>query len=790
MNTGKRVKEVSKTLAILTIGMAICWGLPFAVLASSNAVGPLSEPHNINAALKLPQPIETHEAGRAGATPSLSGDITQGQLRYQNVNGDWVDTLPLDTQVSMQVSGLTNRVNVKQVFRNDSQYVINAQYLFPLPHEASVDSLRLHVGERVIEGQIHPKVAAKQIFEQAKSQGKRASLVSQIRPNIFTSEVANLAPNEQLIVEISYQETLTYQDGMFSLRFPMTVAPRYNPDENTTALAVTSQQVFDADNLDADKTAVTRGQESPSHHNDTHANSGILATPVAENEPHNNARIHVLLNEGVDIKSIKSVYHAVTVDETEPSPKIALTQDEPTNRDFVLQWRLTPDESPMAWVFNQSGKTHPLEASEIHESTDSQGDDNYSLIMLQGPTLDAIKPPSRARELILVIDTSGSMAGDSIVHAKSALLNALKGLKGKDTFNIIEFNSEMTQLSPTPLNVTPTNLSRARQFVRRLKADGGTEMALALDAALLQDNPQQASDKANVLRQVIFMTDGSVTNEQSLFNLIKQNIGSSRLFTVGIGAAPNSHFMQRAAEVGRGTFTYIGDVSEVDSKVSALLERIQYPIMTDIELLLSDGSVPEYWPSPITDLYRGEPMLISLKRHSGSADGLVISGQLAQKSWQQAVSLQDSSANDVTGYNAGLDLVWARKQITALELSKNGSNNDKVKQAVTDLSLQYHLVSAYTSLVAVDVTPANTSKTSISRDAVVRQHLPLGWQAFGTLPQTATSSRLDIILGLVTLLLAVVLGWSIWRQRRDEQRIALGMVDGSVDGSAAGLSRG
>lgn len=782
MNTGKRVKEVSKTLVILTIGIAICWGLPFAVLASSNAVGPLSEPQNIHATLQASQPIQANALEGADVAPQ-SEDITHGQLLYQNVAGDWVDTLPLDTQVTMHVSGLTNRVNVKQIFRNDSQYVINAQYLFPLPHEASVDSLRLHVGERVIEGQIHPKVAAKQIFEQAKSQGKKASLVSQARPNIFTSEVANLAPNEQLIVEISYQETLTYQDGVFSLRFPMTVAPRYNPEVKSTLSTITSQQVFDAD-----KTAMMHGQESASHklNRGDGVASGIGATPIDENAPHNNATIHVQLNEGVDIGSIKSAYHAVTVDETEPSPKVALTQDEPTNRDFVLQWRLTPDASPMAWVFNQSGKTHPLEANETHESTGIKGDDNYSLIMLQGPTLDAIKPPTRARELILVIDTSGSMAGDSIVQAKSALLNALKGLKGKDTFNIIEFNSEMTQLSPTPLNVTPTNLSRARQFVRRLKADGGTEMALALDAALLQDKPQQASDKANVLRQVIFMTDGSVTNEQSLFNLIKQNIGSSRLFTVGIGAAPNSHFMQRAAEVGRGTFTYIGDVSEVDSKISALLEKIQYPVMTDIELLLSDGSVPEYWPSPIADLYRGEPVMISLKRRSDSADGLVISGQLAQKNWQQAVSLQDSSASDVTGYGAGLDILWARKQIAALELSKNGSNDDKIKQAVTDLSLQYHLVSAYTSLVAVDVTPAKAGKTPISRDAIVRQHLPLGWQAFGTLPQTATSSRLDIVLGLVTLLLAVVLGWSIWRQRRDEQRIALGMVDGLTAGTSRG----
>jgi len=260
MITGKRVKEISESLAILMISAAVCWGLPFVALASPNSTGTLSEPQNIASAL-----VDENTAQSTAESQVINyDDITQGLLLYRQPSGAWVPSLPLDTQVSMQVSGLSNRVSVKQVFRNNTEFVLNGQYLFPLPNEAAVDSLRLHIGQRVIEGQIHPKAEAKQIFEQAKAEGKRASLVSQERPNMFTTEVANLAPQEELIVEISYQESIKYEDGLFSLRFPLVVAPRYIPGLTSDASAsdsnnpiaqssqssrVTSSQVFDADRI-------------------------------------------------------------------------------------------------------------------------------------------------------------------------------------------------------------------------------------------------------------------------------------------------------------------------------------------------------------------------------------------------------------------------------------------------------------------------------------------------------------------------------------------------------------
>ncbi|ABK48639.1 Vault protein inter-alpha-trypsin domain protein [Shewanella sp. ANA-3] len=749
MITGKRVKEVCQTLAMLVIGASICWGLPFAVLASPNSVGTLSAPQNIAA---------TFDEHTASILPAFSfDDVTQGMLVYQTASGRLMPSLPVDTQVSMQVSGLTNRVSVKQVFSNQTGFVLNGRYLFPLPNEAAVDSLRLHIGERIIEGQIHPKQQAKQIFEQAKSEGKRASLVSQERPNMFTTEVANLAPDEELVVEISYQETIHYEDGLFSLRFPLVVAPRYIPGltlGGNNGERVTSSQVFDADRIIAP-----------------------IRDANSEADPVLKADIKVKLGEGVDKSAVVSPYHPITIDEKQGQLTVALANRVPANRDFVLQWRLKQGTSPVGWVFNQAGKTHVSQDDNASADTGPTGKssntDNYSLVMVLPPKVEASEQLNLPRELILVIDTSGSMAGDSIIQAKNALRYALRGLRPQDSFNIIEFNSDVSLLSPTPLPATASNLAMARQFVNRLQADGGTEMAQALNAALPRQAFNAASAEDKSLRQVIFMTDGSVGNESALFELIRNQIGDNRLFTVGIGSAPNSHFMQRAAELGRGTFTYIGDVDEVEQKISQLLAKIQYPVLTDLQVRFDDGSVPDYWPAPIPDLYRGEPVLISLKRHPREPQELVISGRQGHKNWQQSLSLQANVATDVAQSSAGLDLLWARKQIAALELSKNGANDDKVKQQVTALSLNYHLVSPYTSLVAVDLTPI--ASNAMSRDAVVRQHLPLGWQPMGVLPQTSTSSRFDMLLGGSVLLLALMLALSIRRQQRQQRALSFAL---------------
>lgn len=656
-------------------------------------------------------------------------------------------SLPVNTKVEMQISGWLNRVTVKQYFHNNSAHWLNGTYQFPLPHEAAVDSMILHIGERRLEGEIKTKIDAKKRFEVAKASGQKASLVEQQKPNLFSTQVANLAPGEILVVEIAYQQLVKYQQGEFSLRFPMAITPRYYPLEQ-------SQEQRD----------VTSPSESESMTMSTALLPVISATRGANTSVSNNVSLQIELDAGMALSHIKTPYHLMQQTVTDGDViELKLNKVIKAERDFVLSWQPLLTELPTAMAFTQQGRTHkpPLRGIENEKiSTAGQfisytNDDTYSrpsddydygLMMLMPPRDESRH--TMARELILVIDTSGSMSGDSILQAKSALLHALAGLGADDTFNIIAFESKIKTLSSTPLIATASNLGRANLFVRELVADGGTEMAPAFISALNTPKEKSLDDKAR-LKQVVFITDGAVGNEEQLFNLISGNLGDSRLFTVGIGAAPNGYFMERAAQAGRGSYTYIGKLNEVDEKIAALMDKIEHPVVSNVELRLGDGTIPDYWPVNIGDLYAQEPVMVAVKlksaHHQSHNSELVVSGTLGGQFWQRRLLLQrDAKAK-------GLDLLWARKQIGALLLSKNGSNSDRIKRQVTQVALDYHLVSPYTSLVAVDQTPSRPYG-DLSVEGHSSTLLPLVVPAVW--PQTAGESRLYIAIGGMLLFLA------------------------------------
>ena len=705
--------------------------------------------------------------------------VNQGSFVMELSNGQQRLVLPLQTHVNMKISGLVNRVSVKQTFQNNSDDWVNGRYVFPLPHHAAVDEMRLLIGERIIEGQIQPKADAKQLFEKAKAEGKQASLVEQLRPNMFTTSVANLAPHDSLVVEISYQETLSYDKGEFSVRFPMVVAPRYSPigsltDEAIDSLSSPIKPLDWARYWPISESAANVLRHDGADRAITSSEPDVAFAATAYDDV-NRVQLTAVIDAGFPLVSVKSSYHQITtLDQADGSTLIRLKGVVAANRDFVLNWQPEVGESPEAAVFVQQGQTHG--ESTIHESkliTKVAPADEYSLLMLMPPQSSSSLPQETLyvpRELILVIDTSGSMSGDSIAQAKQSLLYALSGLRPQDSFNIYEFNSNVSALSAKPLTATASNIGKAQTFVRRLQADGGTEMGLALKAALgphAYDVIHTESQPATSLRQVLFITDGAVGNETELFELIRNQLGESRLFTVGIGSAPNAHFMTRAAELGRGTFTYIGDVTEVQEKIQSLLSKMESPVVTDIQVRYPDGTVPDYWPAQIADLYAGEPVLISIKARAKLQDTLLVSGFVSGQFWQQSLSL--------TGLPkaSGLDVLWARAQIKALTLNQQASNHDRVKQQITALAMKYHLVSDYTSLVAVDVTPLRPNAVDL-KEGDVGLHLPAGWQVgLGSMPQTASSSLLDLVLGGCLMLLAalLLLAWPI--QHRQSRGIAL-----------------
>ena len=383
--------------------------------------------------------------------------------------------------------------------------------------------------------------------------------------------------------------------------------------------------------------------------------------------------------------------------------------------------------------------------------------------MLMPPSSET--SPVLHREVIFVIDTSGSMSGPSIIQAKQALNLALSRLKPGDQFNIIQFNSYTDKLFHFPQPVTHYALRQAQHYVDNLQAQGGTEMAPALRAALLKQNNHVDGNDNSDVRQVIFLTDGSIGNEDALFSIIQTHLGDSRLFTIGIGSAPNSHFMNSAANFGRGTHTYIGNVSEVQTKMEALFSKLESPVLTNILIQWPDNCPNqncsiESWPQNIPDLYLGEPLLISTKSNT-LPDSLSITGEVAGKKWQASLNLTGGQSD------SGLPVIWARKKIAALmdqirqkqNTEGNKAEADELRNTIIETALKHHLVSKYTSLIAVDITPART-KEALLQSHALSTNLPAGWdhkKVFGHMPATATNATVAFLSGLLMLLAGLLL---------------------------------
>ena len=635
--------------------------------------------------------------------------VRQGSLLFKGEQ-DFSSAPILKTDVQIKVTGMIARATVKQHFRNPDATWKEGIYVFPLPEDAAVDHLRMHIGQRVIEGQIQERQQARKAYEQARSEGKKASLVEQERPNIFTTSVANIGPHEEIVIEIEYQHVVQYNTGAFRLRFPMVVAPRYIPGRPIIPKEIT------VDTFDGSGWAVNTDQVRDA----SRITSPVLHLDQGKINPVN---IQVHLDTGFSLQHITSSYHNIEIkQESETGYRLTLENNTHADRDFELIWTPEPAEQPRAAFFSEhkNGK-------------------QYGLIMMLPPEQSSGEVLNR--EVIFVIDTSGSMSGTSIVQAKAGLGLALAELKPGDRFNIIQFNSYTELLFQVPQPVTHQSLRQAGNYVRNLQAQGGTEMATALQAALNQTTEHAA------VRQVIFLTDGSIGNEDELFRIIRQQLGNSRLFTVGIGSAPNSHFMSRAADFGRGTYTYIGKVEEVQEKMQILFNKLQHPVLTDIQLTWGDNLIVEAWPQKIPDLYLGEPLLISLEAAS-LPETLHISGMVSNSKWNSTMKLQNGKKQ------TGISVLWARKKIAALMDQLNSrTEQDEVRQMIIDTALAHHLVSKFTSLVAIDVTPARV-REGILKSQSMPVNLPAGWEyekVFGQLPQTATEAELYLIRGMLLL---------------------------------------
>ena len=687
-------------------------------------------------------------------------DIDAGALLLKtSTPGLYLPAPTVATDVQVDVGGLVERTRVTQRFENPSDQWVEGVYLFPLPETAAVDTLKIQIGDRFVEGQIKEKKEARQIYETAKANGQKASLVEEQRPNMFTNSVANIGPHETIVVQMEFQGTVRLDNGQASLTLPLVVAPRYSPPARVTTVNFDGQSLWNASDPVLDRHQI----EAPVLRPETKVNPVTLT---------------ISLDAGFPLGDVESPSHKIAVARNGASKaSVTLASGQvPADKDFVLNWRPKPGAEPTAALL-----------SEEH-------DGKHYLMALVVPPTGTDVPKPQPREEILVLDNSGSMGGESIRQAKESLLFALDQLGPKDRFNVIRFDDTLTVLFPMPVDVTEETIAKAKAYVSSLDANGGTEMLPALKAALADATP---TDQSHV-RQVIFLTDGAVGNEAELFNAVARGLGRSRVFTVGIGSAPNGYFMTGLARAGRGTYTYISAVDQVKAKMTELFGKLSHPVMTNLVAQWSDSTPRDVSPERLPDLYAGEPVVLTAEQ-TDLRGKLTLAGNLAGRPWVAVLDL--AKARPV----AGIEKLWARNKIAALEDRRvMGEREDTIDPAVLKTALDHHLVSRLTSLVAVDVTPSRPSDTPVARRDVPL-NLPEGWdfdKVFGeqadtrradidampkatlaslatnaaptpapkseepglALPQGATDARLFILAGMILMLMAAAL-FALGRER-------------------------
>ncbi len=623
-------------------------------------------------------------------SPMLAADQPAQLWLHSGGDSERHPAMLLETDVDIEVSGMLGYTLVTQRFVNTSDQWAEGRYLFPLPDDSAVESLRIQIGDRVIEGEIQERGQARETYRTARNQGQATGLVEQQSANVFTTRVANIAPGETVDIQIGFRQTVQYRHGRFNLVFPTTVAPRFG-------------QVPGSDGM---------------------------TTPVREAGQAGDRALslRVELRPGMELAALQSSHHLIETDYNGERWLVTMADEhQPISRDFELEWIPDPSRPIHGVVFQQH----------------LGGLDHLLLMMVPPEEFTSDRTP---REQILIIDTSGSMRGDPMDQARRSLLFALEKLRPGDRFNVIEFNHRTQALFDQPVAATNANIHRASRFVENLRAGGGTVMGPSLNKAM------SYAEREGFIRQIVFITDGLIHNEDEVSAQVRREIGNSRLFNVGIGHGVNSQFLTDLARYGRGTYTRIADLDQINQRMGELIVQLGTPVLHDIELHWPGEA--EIYPSRIPDLYTGEPLVVSARGEQLMGDVLV-TGLSDGRPWQQKIPMESFQLA------GGVAAHWARAGLRSrLDERFNGADPGLIRESVLDLALEYQLLSPFTSLVAVDQTPRRT------RQAALRRHdlptdLPHGRELAGVgdrvmmraMPATDAGSESSLLRGALALLL-------------------------------------
>lgn len=629
-------------------------------------------------------------------SPLSSGAISQGtlvaRLRQHGQDSGCQDSAPRTfslrhTEVDAEVSGFLASVTVTQVFENPYTEPLEALYVFPLPERAAVDGMELVIGERVIRGVIQTREQARATYEQAKSEGRTAALLDQERPNVFTQSVANILPGERIRVRIHYVERLTYESGTYRFTFPMVVGPRYMGGEPLP--------LRQGEGISPDTTTVP--------------DASRLSPPVLPPELRagHDIQLTVRLDAGLPLQALRSSSHRVEVArEGQSRARVQLGRDERIpNKDFTLEYTVADALiRPAVLVHREPGADH-----------------GYFLVLLN-PQLSPSDNEVVPRELYFVLDTSGSQSGLPIEKSKAITAEVLRHLHPEDTFQVLNFDTQVTKFAPAAVPATRENVERALPYVAHFWGGGGTDVGIAAREAMVP-----ANDPAR-LRMVLFMTDGLIGGDEAVLATLQQHLREeTRIFTAGVGSGVNRYLITQMAELGRGGSTFV-DLQRPEAEVAREFEeRIRGPVLTSPRVDLEGLPVADVYPKVLPDLFSGQPLFLVGKFHGTGEGVLRISGRVRGEERRFEVPVRFPEA---APEHSALRSLWARQRIEELTVEGYRGHTPEVVRGITSTALQYGLMSQYTSFVAVEQV-ARTAPGGESVKELVPVHLPEGMSYTG-----------------------------------------------------------
>ncbi len=561
-----------------------------------------------------------------------------------------VDRFPLkDTKVSVSINGTIAETYVTQTYTNEGKNPINATYMFPASTGVTVHGMKMQIGDQVISAKIKEREEAKTEFEQAKSEGKSASLLEQQRPNVFTMNLSNLMPGQTIRLELHYTELITSADGIYQFVFPTVVGPRYAtpPSEDSD-----SSEWIAAPYLEDSETA-----------------SGTYS-------------IDVNLSTGVPITGLSCKSHDIDIAwKGESNAKVTLADpsDFAGNRDYILEYRLTGEDISCGLMLDKG------------ES------ENFFLLMVQPP--QRCKPEDiPPRDYTFVVDVSGSMSGYPLDTAKDLIRNLVTGLQETDTFNVVLFSGASTQLSPKPLPATEENVKAALELLEDQVGAGGTELAPALQSAVSLPSAKDAA------RSIVIITDGYISGEKEIFDLIRDNLATTNFFSFGIGGSVNRYLIEGIAKTGGGESFVVTDSEDAADTAEKFRTYISSPVLTGIHMTSSNFDVYDVEPLQIPTLFSEKPIIMFGKWRGEPVGTIRITGQTGTQDYVKEIKVSESL---ISPDNQAIRYLWARTRVESLTDYGFSQEEESVKQEVTDIGLTYSMMTPYTSFIAVLETVQN-----------------------------------------------------------------------------------